>query len=89
VSHRLKINETDTDNSINNHEKCAQIGAKNETKSIRNRVCDADAFWDRLGRGLGGQTPQTRQIFETSFGSLCAPKSEKCNPKIHPKINVK
>ena len=37
-----------------------QMGTKIDAKSIRNRVRDADAFWEAFGGGGGGQTCQTK-----------------------------
>jgi hypothetical protein len=43
---QLQINETGAEHGIRSYEKGVRMGAKINAKSIRNRVRDADAFWD-------------------------------------------
>jgi hypothetical protein len=66
-----------------------KMGAESDAKSIRNRVCDAEAFGERFGRPKVLALNSERARFGILFGTSFAYKSKKCQPKRHPQINVK
>jgi hypothetical protein len=76
VSHRLKINETGTDNSINNHEKTIQTGAKNETKSIKIEFATRMRFGTVRGGALKAKRHKPGKCLGPVLGAI-SPQNRK------------
>ena len=52
-----------TDQGIKSHEKGIKMEAQIDAKSIRNRVCDGDAFWDRFWKPNAPNPPKYGSLF--------------------------